>query len=64
VAETAVGGAVDAFGAEGHLLHHLREIIAPMVERRGKPLAEETIEQEQPCHDDERRPEHAPHEQE
>ena len=40
--------AVDALGAEHHMLDHLRHVIAAMIERRRQVIAEQAVGQEDP----------------
>ena len=54
--------AVDALRSEGHVLDHLLERIAAMVERGRKPMSEQAIGQEQAGDDRKRRSHHAPDE--
>ena len=54
------GDGVDALGAEGHVLDHLLDRIAAMVEGRGQILAEQAIGEEEPGDDRQRRSHGAP----
>ena len=62
MAETSVGVRVDALRSERHVLDHLLERIAAMVERSRKPMSEQAIGQEQAGDDRKGRSHHAPDE--
>ena len=52
--------AVDALGAEGHLVDDLVEGVAAVIERRRQVLAEQAVEQEQAADDRQRQAHDAP----
>ena len=60
MAETQRRGRVEALGAEGHVLDHLVERVAAMVEGRRQVVAEQAIGQKEPRDDGQGRAHDAP----